>query len=77
MDEGLFKKHIQHVLSRIDAKQKIILAILEKTGVKIEESEIMLSKKTVILSTSSVKKSALLQKGSKELLNTLGYTLRV
>lgn len=77
MDEGLFKKHIQHVLSRINAKQKIILTISEKTGVKIEESEIMLSKKTVILSTSSVKKAALLQKGGREILDTLGYILQV
>lgn len=77
MNEGLFKKHIQQILSRIDVKQKIIFTLSEKTGIQIEESEITLSKKTIILSTSSVKKAALLQKGGKEILNTLGYTLQV
>lgn len=77
MNEGLFKKHIQQILSRVTIKQKIILELLEKTGIEVEESEIILSKKTIILSTSSVKKAVLLQKGSKEILNALGYALQV
>lgn len=77
MNEGLFKKHIQQLISRTNAKQKIILAVLEKTGIIIEESEIILSKKAIVLSTSSVKKSALLQKGVKEIVTALGYTLQV
>lgn len=77
MNEGLFKKHIQQILLRTDAKQKIIATILEKTGIVIEASEITLSKKTIILSTSSVKKAALLQKGSKEIVHTLGYILQI
>lgn len=77
MNEGLFKKHIQQILSRIDAKQKITATLLEKTGILVEESEITLSKKTITISTSSVKKSALLQKGSKEIVQALGYVLQV
>lgn len=76
MNEGLFKKHIEQILSRTNAKQKIILTLEDKTGVHLEEAEIILSKKNVILSTSSVKKSALLQKGCKEILHSLGYTLQ-
>lgn len=77
MHEGLFKKYTQQILARVDVKQKIILSLLEKTGVQVEESEIILSKKTVILSLSSVKKAALIQKGGKEAVNSLGYTLQV
>lgn len=77
MNEGLFKKHIQQILLRNNAKQKIILTIKEKTGIELEESEITLSKKVVIISTSSVKKASLLQRGSKDALNLIGYTLQI
>lgn len=77
MNEGLFKKHIQQILSRNNAKQKIILTIKEKTGIELDESEITLSKKVVVISTSSVKKASLLQKGSKDALTLIGYTLQV
>jgi hypothetical protein len=76
MNEGLFKKHIRQILSHVDAKEKIILAIFEKTGIQIEGSEITLSKKTVTLSMSSVKKSAFLQAGGKDIVSALGYTLQ-
>lgn len=77
MNEGLFKKHIQQILSRNNAKQKIILTIKEKTGIELDESEITLSKKVVVISTSSVKRASLLQKGSKDALTLIGYTLQV
>lgn len=76
MNEGLFKKYIQQILSHSDAKQKIIITLFEKTGVSIGESEINISGKTVIISTSSTKRTALLQKGYKEILHTLGYAIR-
>ena len=75
MHEGLFKKHLQQILSRTNAKQKVISFLKEKTGIDISEDEIILSKKTISFSTSSVKKAQLLQKKSKELLAEIGYTL--
>lgn len=77
MEQGLFAKYIRTVKERTHAKQEIIASLLEQTGIQIEESEITLSKKKVILSMSSVKKTALIQKGSKDYLQTLGYTLQV
>lgn len=76
MNEGLFKKHIQQILLRTNIKQQIILSLKEKTGIEIDEEEITLSNKKITLSTSSVKKTVLLKKGIKEVLQTLGYTLQ-
>lgn len=76
MHEGLFKKHLQQILSRTNAKQEIIFLLKEQTGIDISEDEIILSKKTINFSTSSVKKAHLLQKRSKELLAKIGYTLK-
>lgn len=75
MNEGLFKKHIQQLLAYTDTKKKISLFLEEKTGIHIEDSEITVSRKNITLSTSSVKKAALLQKGSKEALQSIGYIL--
>ncbi len=77
MDRGLFAKHIHTVLARNSKKQEIILLLLEKTGIEIKEEELTLSKKKVSLSTSSVKKTALIKKGTEVLLQSLGYTLSV
>jgi hypothetical protein len=77
MNEGLFKKHIEQILLRESAKKKIIDTLKDKTGVELEYSEVSLAKKIITISTSSVKKSALLQKRSKKLLQELGYTLKI
>jgi hypothetical protein len=77
MDQGLFTKHIRHIHERTSAKQTIINSLIEKTGILLEESEITLKKKTISLTTSSVKKTALIQKGGKDLLLSLGYTLQI
>lgn len=74
MDQGLFTKHLKNILERDIAKQKIITLLFEKTGVQLEESELSLSKKNISLSTSSVKRSILLKKGMKELLQDNGFT---
>lgn len=76
MDQGLFAKHIRNIEERTSAKQIIIENIFEKTGVRLEEPELVLTKKNVTLSTSSVKKTALIQKGGKEILSSLGYNLQ-
>lgn len=77
MNEGLFKKHIEQILLRENSKQKIIDTLKDKTGIELEGSEISLAKKVITISTSSVKKAALLQKGSKDLLQGLGYVLKI
>lgn len=77
MNEGLFKKHIEQILLRENSKQKIIDTLKDKTGIELEGSEISLAKKVITISTSSVKKAALLQKGSKDLLQGLGYILKI
>jgi hypothetical protein len=76
MDEGLFARHALQIRKQQDAKRELILRIKETTGISIEESEIVVSKKQVTLHLSSVKKSKLLQKKVKEILETQGYTLR-
>lgn len=75
MDQGLFTKHIKNILERDASKQKIISLLLEKTGIELDDSEITLSKKDISISTSSVKKSILLRKGVKEILQSNGFNL--
>lgn len=75
MDQGLFAKHIHTVLTRNSKKQEIISFLLEKTGIQVNEEEFTLSKKKISFTTSSVKKTALIQKGTEALLQSLGYSL--
>lgn len=75
MDQGLFAKYIHSILVHTNTKQKIATFLLEKTGVVVEESEITIIKKNITLSISSVKKTILIQKRSKDILQTIGYTL--
>ena len=77
MEQGLFTKYAHTLKERTDSKQEIISSLLKLTGIQIEESEITLSKKKINFLMSSVKKTSLIQKGSKEYLQTLGYTLQI
>jgi hypothetical protein len=77
MDQGLFAKHLRSINERTNAKQTIITAVLEKTGIPLDEKEITLQGKKITLATSSVKKAALMQKKGKEVLSALGYLLQV
>lgn len=76
MDQGLFSKHLKNILIRNSVKQNLIQTILEKTSIPLEESEVQISKKEVVLLTSSVKKTALLKKNIQQLLTEDGYTLK-
>lgn len=75
MDQGLFTKHIKNILERDALKQKVMLLLLETTGIELDDSEITLSKKNVSISTSSVKRSILLKKGLKDILQSNGFNL--
>jgi hypothetical protein len=76
MERGLFAKHLHTILTRNAVKEDLIRSLLEKTGITLLESEITLSQKKVTISTSSVKKTALLQKGCADILSRLGYFLQ-
>ncbi len=76
MEQGLFGKYIRNIKERENTKQEIITSILNTTGVVLNESEITISKKKIHISTSSVKKTAILQKKGKEALESLGYSLQ-
>lgn len=75
MDEGLFSRHLKKINERESEKKKLIAIIQEETGVTVSESELSLSKKEVILSVSSVKKTKLLQKGVHVILRKHGFIL--
>ena len=76
MEQGLFSKYIRNIKERENNKQEIITSIAETTGVLLDESEISISKKKISISTSSVKKTVILQKKGKEVLESLGYVLQ-
>lgn len=75
MDQGLFSKHIRNILERNSKKKELIQFLLEKTGVCLDESEIIISKKDISFSVSSVKKSILLKKGLADLVESKGMRL--
>ncbi len=76
MEEGLFSKYLKTLRERNTAKEEVIAATLEKTGIRLDESELSISKTQITLSTSSVKKTTLFQKGMKEAVEEIGYTLK-
>lgn len=76
MEQGLFARYIRNIKERENNKQEIITSIAQTTGVLLDESEIRISKKKISISTSSVKKTAILQKKGKEVLESLGYILQ-
>ena len=76
MDEGLFTKHIKHIQKQNNIKKEILVYLLQKTGIHIKEKEITISKKEIILQTSSVKRTLLSQKNIQHILQEIGYTLK-
>lgn len=75
MDEGLFRRHILQIQKVQDTKEEVCAYIQEKTGVEITKEEVSITQKKVTIQTSSVKRSILLQKKLKEILQEKGYTL--
>jgi hypothetical protein len=75
MDQGLFKKHILTIQALHDTQEEVRLYIQKETGIPLINDELRISKKVVTLQTSSVKRSLLLQKGIKTLLQKKGYSL--
>jgi hypothetical protein len=77
MDQGLFKKYTIQIQKNKDIQEDIRLFILEKTNISIEEKELQITKKIITIQTSSVKKSLLIQKKIKNLLQEKGYLLKI
>jgi hypothetical protein len=77
MDQGLFKKHILQIQKNKDSKDEVLLYIQEATGIILKPEEITLSKKNVTVQTSSVKRSQLIQRKTKEILEKKGYSLKL
>ena len=75
MDIGLFKKYSQQLEVQKNTKKDIINYIQQETGVELKEETVIVLKKTITLTISSVQKSKLIQKNIKELLIKKGYTL--
>ncbi len=75
MDQSLFRKYSIQIQKAKESKD-IIIGLLQKiTGITLQQEEISISKKTIHIQTSSVKRSCLQQKNVKELLKEKGYTL--
>jgi hypothetical protein len=77
MDQGLFKKHFLQIQKNKDSKDEVLLYIQEATGIILKPEEITLSKKNVTVQTSSVKRSQLIQRKTKEILEKKGYSLKL
>lgn len=77
MDEGLFKKHILRIQLHKDGKEEILQFLEKEIGITFLQEEFILSKKNIIFTVTSVKKSMLLKKGVIKLLQEKGYSCRI
>lgn len=77
MDQGLFKKYSSQIKYNNDVKEQIIAHIFKKTNITIDQKELHISKKIITIQTTSVKRTFLIQKNIKELLQELGYTVNL
>lgn len=75
MDQNLFDKYKQEIQKQKSKKSEVCLIIKEKTGIVVNEEEIEITKKTVKIYTSSIKKNSLHSKKVQEILKQSGYTL--
>ncbi len=75
MDQGLFKKHLLTIKTIQDTQEEVCAYIQKETGVLLNKEELHITKKTITLTISSVKRSQLLQKNIKLILEKKGYRL--
>jgi hypothetical protein len=76
MEEALFKKHLINIKNQKNNKEEISSYIKEKTGIELNEEDIILSKKQIKLNISSVIRQKLFQKKITDLLKQKGYSLK-
>jgi hypothetical protein len=62
MDEKLFSKYKKAIEEQKNTKTEILVYIETTTGVVLGEDEIIITKNTIKITTSSAKRSKLLQK---------------
>lgn len=74
MEEGLFIKYGKVIQQKKSEKESILQIIKEKTGITFEEHEVVIQKNTVTFHTSSSKRSIIIQKNIKNVLQQIGYT---
>ena len=75
MEDGLFNKYKKQIQKQKNEKKEVCDLIEEKTGIKIEESKITISKKSIQINISSVIKQKLFQKDITKVLKEKGYSL--
>lgn len=73
MDKSLFERHLRQIKKQKDSKEELLNYIKEKTGIELDENNIVVSKKEVVFNVSSVVKQKLFQKKIEEVLNEKGY----
>lgn len=77
MEEGLFLKYKKTIQNKIDEREGVCKEILEKTGIDIDVKNISISKKEIIINTTSVIRNKLIQKNIKSTIFKNGYTVKI
>ena len=76
MKEGLFKKYNIQLEQRTHIKKEVIQYIQEKTGIILQEENIVILKKVISLYVSSTLKQKLFQKNISKILKDKGFHLK-
>jgi hypothetical protein len=77
MDESLFLKHALQIKRQQSVKSDVIEQIKVCTGIELTNEEISVTKKIVTIQTSSVKRTFLIQKNIKGILEEKGYSVKM
>lgn len=73
MDESLFLKHFLQIKKQKNSKEEVINYIKEITNIELKEEMIIISKKQITFTVSSVLKQKLHQKNINRVLEEKGY----
>lgn len=76
MDSSLFVKHLLQIKKQKNSKEEVLNYIKEITGIELEEEMIIISKKQITFTVSSVLKQKLHQKNINKVLEEKGYQTR-
>lgn len=75
MDKHLFSKYQKQIDGNTIKKREIIDHLEEKTTLRLDERELHIEKRKVIITTTSAKKMFLKSRHAEDLLKEKGYNL--
>ncbi len=77
MNEGLFSKYTKVLQEKKSEKEEALRILTTITGISFNENEIAVKNKVISFTTSSVKKSIIIQKNIQDAIKEQGYSIKI